>query len=333
VAARILIVSIVGAACLMHAPSAGAVSAQGCAPPPPPVRDIALPRYYADADGSIVDPDLLAKHRGRVEPLAAFLRGVASMADKAVKRPSPGSRSEIGRCAVAWLRHWAAHGAWLGRMGSKQAEYQRKWDLAGAALAYLKVRSFATADDRAVIEPWLTQWADAARAFFDDPARQRNNHWYWLGLGLGAVGIACDSPRHWDAARAIMHDAARDIAADGSLAHEMTRKGRALFYHAFAAMPLVVLARLAEAKGEDFYAAGGGALHRLVRLTLQGMADPAAFDARAGSPQQRPLKAGAGWFQLYAERFPDRAHPRAEMAASHRWLGGDVTLLGKALAR
>jgi poly(beta-D-mannuronate) lyase len=232
---------------------------------------------------------------------------------------------------VAWIRHWAEAGAWLGTMGTKQAEYQRKWDLAGVSLAYLKVRGFATAADRAVIEPWLRRFADEARTFFDDPARRRNNHWYWLGLALGAVGTAIDSPRHWVEARAIMADAARDVAADGTLPPELARKERALFYHAFSVMPLVVLARLAEARGEDFYALGGGALDRLVTRTIGGLADPGSFDSLAGTRQERHVRPGAGWYQLYARRRGATAGPIVAMPAGHRWLGGDVIVLDTAL--
>ena len=90
----------------------------------------------------------------------------------------------------------------------------------GVALAYVKLKPFATAEQRNVIEPWLQRFADAARAFFDDRERARNNHWYWLGLAAAAVGHATDSPRHWEMARDIMRDAARDIGTDGILQKE-----------------------------------------------------------------------------------------------------------------
>ncbi len=191
-------------------------------------------------------------------------------------------------------------------MAQDQAEYQRKWDLAGAALAYIKLKSFASAEQRRVIEPWLMRFADAARAFFDDPKHKRNNHWYWLGLAVGATAIATDSDRHWQMARGIMADAAGDIAADGTLPMEIARGARAIHYHAFAVMPLVVLAELARFKEEDWYAMGDGALHRLVDVTLRGLNDPALFDQLAGVQQQRPVGAGAGWLQIYGASYPDR---------------------------
>lgn len=308
-------------------------AAERCAPPPPPVRDLDLPRFYGDEAGSVVDPKLQAAHKAAVAPLTAFLRQVTSEADKALRQSNPDQQAASASCALDWLATWAKGGAWLGAMSTKQAEYQRKWDLAGAALTYVKLERFASPEQRAAIEPWLQQWADRARAFFDDPARQRNNHWYWLGLGLAATAEATGSTKHWELARGIMKDAAKDIAADGTLAKEMERKARALHYHAFALTPLVVMAEMAAARGEDWYALESGALHRLAAVTLDGIKDPAAFDRRIGTPQERPVNPQAGWLALYHKRFPEKVAPSLpRIPDGHRWLGGDVLALSAALA-
>lgn len=316
----------------LSAPSARA--ADDCPAPPVAVRDLDIPRFYKDAKGTIVDKALLAQHDRALEPLKVFLAQVASNADKSIRRQSPKSQAEAAGCALAWLTAWARDGAWLGRMAQQQAEYQRKWDLAGIALAYLKVRPFATPEDRSVIEPWLIKWADAARAFFDNPERKRNNHWYWLGVGIAATAIATDSERHWAIARGIMGDAARDITADGLLPMEMERGPRALYYHVFSAMPVVVLAELGAAKGEDWYALGGGAVHRLVTTTLAGLKDPSAFQTATGVEQEDDPNTRAGWLQLYAARFPARVPPEKdwpEVKPGHRWIGGDAMALAVAL--
>ncbi len=305
---------------------ASLAEAAPCPAPPPPVRDLAPPRFYGDAKGSKVDAELQRQHKEAVEPLTAFLRRVVADTDKAVARRD----AAAARCPMAWIEAWAAAGAWLGRMGTRQAEYQRKWDLAGVALAYVKLRPYADPRQRAVIEPWLGKFAGVARAFFDDPARTRNNHWYWLGLGMAAVSLATDDARQWDAARGIYRDAMKNIAADGTLPLELAREGRALHYHAFAVTPLVAMAELAGLRGEDWYSLEGGALHRLVRLTYDGLADPAVFDRLAKHAQERPPGMGAGWLTLYEDRFPGRLphasadRPRPEVPDKHRWLGGDV---------
>jgi poly(beta-D-mannuronate) lyase len=314
--------------------SATGARADVCPRTPPAVKDLNLPRYYIDAEGSIVDQKLLAKHRALVKPLTEFLRHVASEADKSIKRSSPVSADEAALCALQWLTGWAAQDAWLGTMAGNQDEYQRKWDLAGVSLAYLKIQSRATPEQRAVIEPWLIRFADAALKFFDNRERKRNNHWYWLGLGLGATALATGSEPHWLAARGIMQDAVLDIRADGLLPLELERKARALHYHVFAMMPLIVLAEIGQSRGEDWYSLSDGALHRLVEVTIKGLNDTDTFDVLAGEPQEQPVETGAGWLELYGRRFPERLPTNGlpDVPLGHRWLGGDTTVLARVLS-
>ena len=306
-----------------------AARAEECPAVPPPVTDLALERFYEDSAGSIVEPARMEEHKARTAPLVEFIGTVTKLADRAHQQRS--SPTATIACALSWLRAWAEGGAYLGKIEGKQSEAQRKWDLAGAALGYLKLKKWASADDRKVIEPWLIKVADAAFAHFDDKTIKRNNHWYWMGLGLGAVGIAAESDAHWQRAKSIMTDASRDITAEGTLPLEMAREGRALYYHAFAVMPLVALAELGASRGEDWYALNDGALHRLVAKTTEGLNDPAIFDTLAGVAQQRPVKPGAGWVSLYDARFMGRLKFRPEQPNKHRWLGGQVDVLGKVL--
>jgi poly(beta-D-mannuronate) lyase len=316
------------AAIALIASSAAALA--DCPAVPPPVVDLALERFYEDSAGSIVEPTRMEEHKAQTAPLVEFLGHLVRQADKAHQQRS--SPTDTAACGLSWLRGWANGGAYLGKMDGKQAEAQRKWDLAGSALSYLKLKRWATADDRKAIEPWLIKVADSARAHFDDISIKRNNHWYWMGLGLAAVGLAADSDAHWQQAKAIMTDAANDITADGTLPLEMAREGRALYYHAFAVMPLVALAELGASRGEDWYALGNGALHRLVAKTAEGLNDPAIFDILAGVAQQRPVKPGAGWVALYCARFIGRLKLKPEQPSKHRWLGGQVDVLRKVLA-
>jgi len=304
-------------------------STAACSPPPPPVRDLDLPRFYGDDEGSKIDPELARRHKAAVAPLTDFLRQVVAETDKAARRAD----EKAARCALDWIAAWAKGEAWLGNMGTKQAEYQRKWDLAGVALAYLKLKRHATPAQRKLIEPWLVHFADTVQTFQLAPGRKRNNHLYWLGLGLAATAVVAESPRHWEAARAIMTEALGHVQRDGTLRLELERGQRALHYHAFALTPLVVMAELAALRGENWYGAAGGPLDRLVGRTLAGIDDPASFATLAGVVQEEPTGRGYGWLTLYRARFPDRL-PKAlpEVPEAHRWLGGNVRLLGQSFA-
>jgi len=303
-----------------------------CPPPPQPIADLDIPAFYANAKAGTHEPDQRKRHDDAVRPLITYLAQVTATADRAVLAADGTDRRVAAACAVTWLAAWARGNAWLGRMSSAQSEYQRKWDLAGASLAWLKVRPLAPAEERERIDRWLERWADAALAVFDDPRVERNNHWYWLGPGLAATALATGSERHRTAARRIMADAARDIGPDGTLKRELARGGRAIHYHAFAVMPLVVLAELGAAMGDgDWYALNDSALHRLVEVTSKGLAEPALFAKLAGVPQQPNPGTGAGWAQLYERRFPGRVTLPA-MKSADRWLGGDVTALLRVLS-
>ena len=312
---------------------AAAAARIDCPPPPEAVSNLNLPGYYKDKAKSVVDPTAQSRKRAAVKPLKDYLNALSRLVDRAVLARPQTRRAGFGHCAIYWLRAWAEGGAYLGTMSSKQAESQRKWDLAGLALAYLKVRRYAGPVDRKAIDPWLQEIADRTRAIYVSPGKIRNNHWYWLGLGLGAVGLATKSERHWSEARNIMRDAANDIDPDGFLPRELKRGKRALHYHTFSAMPLVTLAELAEARQENWYAFGNGALHRLVKATANALVNPQRLEDAAGAGQERPLRSRAGWLQLYRSRFPDRSLPPDTPAAKarHRWLGGDVMALSRVL--
>lgn len=303
--------------------------AEDCPAVPPPAVDLTIERYYEDGAGSVVEPTRMEAQKAQVAPLAEFTGFITKKADRAWQQRS--SPKDTIACGLAWIKGWAQGGAYLGKVSSKQAESQRKWDLAGTALAYVKLRRWASPEDRAVIEPWLAKWADAARGAFDDPGVKRNNHWYWLGLAQMGVALATDDAKRWQMAKDIFQDALADITPEGTLPMEMARKGRALHYHVFAAEPLVVMAEIAAARGEDWYALKDGALHRLVKTTADGLADPKRFDVLAGETQQTPVKPGYGWAQLYRAHFFDRMPDAIEQAAGHRYLGGDTGVLLRAL--
>lgn len=323
---------------LLCATGAGAW-ASDCADLPPPSKDIALERYYRSDSKSVVDPEKQARHAAEVAPLRAFLRQVSQSADASWQAGSPAAQTAAGRCAIAALIYWAEGRAYLGHIGSKQAEYQRKWDLAGLALAYLKVRHHARPAEHETISAWLTEISVRADRFQRAPGRAANNHAYWLALGVGAVALATRSDALWQTASDWFGRALSDIADDGTLPLELVRGERALHYHVYSVMPLIALAELAEARGENWYARQNGALHRLVSVTVAGLKDPVQFDRRAGVPQERPVVARAGWAYLYDRRFPRNRFKRAGISLEltrktrHRLFGGDVRVLLDALAK
>lgn len=302
--------------------------AAACAPAPVPVIDITSNRFYSDAAHSIPDPALVEKRKAAVKPLEDFRLEVTRFASRGLA----GNR-DWSLCAGRWLASWAEGGALLGRMNSNQAHYERRWAVAGLAMAYLIVKAELPAADRATIEPWLIRVADAVAADSLLQTRNPNNLVYWGGAALGAVASATGHTGHWASARRIYREALTHIQADGALLREMGRGRLALHYHNFAIRPLTILAELSERRGEDGYGHKDGAIHRLAAITFAGFSDPAGMARRAGT-EQRPLDRGAlGWLVFYEKRFPGRlAGARAILEGKDIWdslTGGNMTLLAR----
>jgi poly(beta-D-mannuronate) lyase len=239
---------------------------------------------------------------------------------------------DAGRCAVAWLDHWAIGGAMQGRMinerGDTQAQFERKWMLAGLSLAYLKVRDLATPEQAQHIAPWMQDIADQSLALFDSPKHKRNNHYYWVGLAVMGTAVATDSKPHLDKARAVFDKALGDINDDGTLPMEMDRAGMALHYHNFALAPLVLMADLAKLKGEDWYARRDGRLHLLIDRVASGIDNPAWFQQQTGV-KQKPVEGPVACWALMAGK-PGIA-PAGACRYNH--FGGSVKLLAAMTAQ
>ncbi|MEO1205751.1 MAG: alginate lyase family protein [Pseudomonadota bacterium] len=323
--------AVVLASVLSPASIAGACPAQSLEP----VTDFRLERFYTDARSSQVRADIRAANRAQSRPLKMFLNRIADVSDRAVLH---GDRV-AAECGLNALLKWTRADAMAGPMPTKQSEHHRKWALSGLALAYLKLKPFASLEARAGIEPWLQNLAGDAQAVFADGKTTRNNHYYWLGLAVGAVGLATDMPHYWDAARVILERGLDDIDEDGHLPMEMARGRKALHYHVFAVTPLAVLTWLTAEKGQPVSPARQRALTRLVESTLAGVRAPDLFSDKAGTaqdlPSDRPNFAGYGWPALLTFR-PSKVDAVASLPAygrRHRWLGGDIRALMAAVQK
>jgi poly(beta-D-mannuronate) lyase len=312
---------------------AAAAAGFRCLPAPAPVQHINANRYYTDTASSIIDPALRQQNELAVKPVDDYLRNFSRMTDLYAQSGAPA----VAACALDWLHVWAQGEAMLGTMSSSQAEYHRKWTLAGVALNYLKIRDDATLDParRHAVDAWLRKLAHAVRPFFDDPRRTRNNHLYWVGLAVGASGVAIDDQALFDWGVGVYREGVRQITSEGTLPLELVRRSRAAHYHNFALAPLVMIAELGAANGLDLYAEAGGALHRLAELTVNGMVDPAYFESAARAKQGTPPRGGElAWIEPYMSRFPNARLPvkwKEEIMrvrpVTYARLGGNLTAL------
>ncbi|MBV8667109.1 MAG: alginate lyase family protein [Burkholderiaceae bacterium] len=303
-----------------------------CPAAPPAVRDIKAQGYYEDKAGSIVDEQKKRENEEMTRPLNDFLRQVTNMTDSfAAERDEA-----VARCALDWMAGWAQGGALLGKMvrvNNDQSYYMRKWTHGGLAITYLRLSEHATPEQRAQIEPWLKRVALADLAFFDDPKKSRNNHYYWTGVGVMATAVATGDKGLLRAAADIYQAGVNDIQDDGSLPMEMRRAQKALHYHNFALDPLVIMAEMARVNGMDWYAYQEHRIDRLADRVADGFRDSAWFTQQAGVAQEEK-KPGvdSGWVEFYRLRAPhperfDDVHKAGPFVDSRA--GGNMTAMAQ----
>jgi poly(beta-D-mannuronate) lyase len=297
----------------------------------PVSHDLTMDGFYRtdDPTHSIVDPVRMAAYTRAAEPVKEAGRQIVKAADT---YRQTGSRA-AAQCVVDRTLALAKADSFTGRMSSQQSYYVQGWIGGAIAIAYLKVEGsgLVKPQQTAVVAPWLMKVGAATRSFYDPRTAKgeaQNNHDYWAGVELAAIGILANDRADFDWGIHTYHVGVGMIRPDGTLPLEMERGARALHYHLYALAPLVMLAEFGAANGMDLYGVDGGALHRLVKVCVAGMADPTPFATATGVQQESegvPSGDQIGWAPPYVKRFPNAALSRYIAAApslSVPYLGG-----------
>ena len=295
--------------------------------------DLVTDGFYRldDPTHSIIDPVRQEAYRKSSDGV----KGVGiSIVKEADDYRTSGSR-KAAQCAMTQILTLAQEHALAGKMSSNQAYYVQGWVVGAVAIAYLKIRelNIATPQQAETITEWFQSVGQQTMGYYDGHKKvghgdSQNNHLYWAGLELAAIGVAANNRDDFNWAIATYDIGTGKIQPDGTLPLEMARGSRALHYHLYALAPLVLLAEFGEANGIDLYAHANGSLHRLVNVSVAGLQDPTPFAKVAGVQQEVPRKINAdqiGWAPPYLRRFPNPALERMVQASpnlSVYYLGG-----------
>lgn len=285
-----------------------------CPALPPLPRDIVAYDYYSDARKSVPDAARLNAYRQAAAPFDRTMTQAERAADFYLKT---GSRAAAA-CVLQILDASARSHAITGAMVSNQSYYVQGWTLGALAVTWLKVRnsSAVTPAERTAIPRWLVQVAHSTQSYFSarhakNTKDGRNNHFYWAGFAVMSAAIAADNRHLYNWGIMTYSDGVGQITPDGTLPLEMVRGRRALHYHLFAAAPLVTMAALAEANGQNLYAMHHAALPRLIARCVSGLQNNSWFAQQTGSPQDEPgprlLSSDVAWMRPYARRYPNPA--------------------------
>jgi poly(beta-D-mannuronate) lyase len=274
--------------------------------------DLTTDGFYRldDPTHSIIDPVRQAAYNKSSNPVKAAGMAIVTAADD---YRTAGSR-QAAQCAMSQIVAMAQEKSLTGRMSSSQAYYVQGWVVGAIAIAYLKVRETGDATPQQVetIAKWLHSVGQQTKGYYDDHKKsggdKGNNHLYWAGVELAAIGVAANNRSDFDWAMATYDNGVDQIRPDGTLPLEMARGGRALHYHLYALAPLVLLAEFGAANNLDLYGHANGAIHRLVNVSVAGLRDPAPFAKATGIQQEVPKRPNGdqiGWAPPYVRRFPN----------------------------
>jgi poly(beta-D-mannuronate) lyase len=295
--------------------------------------DLTTDGFYRldDPTHSIIDPVRQAAYNKSSNPVKAAGMAIVTAADNYRTTGSP----QAAQCAMARIVAMAQDRSLSGKMSSSQAYYVQGWVVGAIAIAYLKVREtgIATPPETRTIADWMQSVGEQTKGYYDSHKRAghgdgQNNHFYWAGVELAAIGVAADDRKDFNWAMATYDNGVDQIQQNGALPLEMARGARALHYHLYALAPLVLLAEFGEANHLDLYAHANGSIHRLVNFSVAGLHDPAPFVKATGVQQEVPKTVSGdqiGWAPPYVERFPNPALEQMIQAApnlSVYYLGG-----------
>jgi len=294
--------------------------------------DLTTAGFYADSKGSIIDP---VKWKAYAESSGPVKKLGNEAVDAADAFRATGSR-QAAECVLTLEKTAALDKALTGKMSSNQAYFVQGWVAGALAIALLKVRGSGLIDraDTALIADWLKTVSAQTMDFYDKrdaaaPGGNGNNHLYWAGVQVAAVGIAANDRKLLDWAVDAYRNGIRQITPEGTLPAEMRRGQRALHYHLYAAAPLVYIAEFGEDNGIHLYAEDNYALKRLVDRSIAGLDGSGYFDKATGIkqdlPDGPPSAEAIGWAKVYVHRFPDPAIAALLAKApslSYMYLGG-----------
>ncbi|WP_269582914.1 alginate lyase family protein [Roseibium sp. Sym1] len=287
---------------------------------PQPVRTLELGSIYSSADESrsTIDPDNKRRYQAAIKDTRAYLSFVTKNASNYTQ--TDGNRLDDAACALAALDLWARADA-LSDLKTRQSFLSMTRIIAGSAVAYMQVRpAVRLLDfDTAEIDKWLVRLAEATIPVYTesgDRRSNRQNHRYWGGFAVAAVGVAVGRKDLLEFGYDSYKLGVCQVTADGALPLELDRRKKARDYHLHALAPLLMLASLTEANGYEAYSLCGNALRRLVRFSLDSIADPSRMEELSGERQVKLPREENGlirgdriaWLEVYLMKYPeDRA--------------------------
>ncbi|HLT14570.1 MAG TPA: alginate lyase family protein [Marinobacter sp.] len=251
-----------------------------------------------------------------------------------------GDGSAALNCVIDNLDAWASSDALLTDDINHVGQAVRKWALAAAANAYLRIKASSpeTAIDAAKsrrIEDWFLRLSDGVRDYYTDrDPRKVNNHDYWAAWAVLSSAVATQDCGDWNWSLAKFDEAMAQINDEGYLPRELSRKTRALEYMNYAMQPLTMIAVFAEVNGNSVHDRYQDVFPGMVRNVVAGLEEPSRIETITGE-EQVVNGLYESWALAWMEPWQATWGPLEGMSAfldEHRpmkstRLGGDISYL------
>jgi hypothetical protein len=249
-----------------------------------------------DSSKSSIDDDALAARDKTVQPIRNSIRMLTNIAY--AQSSNPAVMQARAECVLHNADRWAAANA-LTEMRSVDAYLSRDRWVAEIALAvqYASERVEITSQREALYSSWLGTIADDTINAYSlrlGPKSKTNNHRYWAGLSVAAIGFLISDEKFKTWGNTSFEIGACQVDKDGFLPAELSRGERALDYHVYALRPLAAIVKLAAHHNEPARLKCLDGFKRLTMMTRDALRDPSEF-ARAAGLRQIPTSQEASY--------------------------------------
>lgn len=261
----------------------------GCTDIPVPPRVLETYSKYdqSDRSRSVINAAAHSERKRIVQPIRNSVRAITVLAQR-VSANGEQSRQHMD-CLLRNMDRWAMAGA-LTAMKTSDAVLSRDRWVAEIALvlAQLKQRYDFGPKRSALYKDWLHSIAQStvdAYSYRLGPKSKTNNHRYWAGLAVAAIGVFSDDETFSRWGWRSFEIGACQVDKNGYLPLELARGSRALEYHLYALRPLAALYNLRNdfRSTVEFQCFDG--FERLRDATLRSLQNPNAFENYAGVRQ------------------------------------------------
>lgn len=312
-----------------------------CPTPPAPFTASLIfeSKYGDDTNGKDnIDPVHQQHYENATKSIRTYEKQLVEFSEIIVQSTNPGPA--MG-CMVRWYKLWAESNSLSDTEANPIGKAVRKWALASASSAWLRVKLMpnspmksVSVSDLKLIEKWLKSLAFQVVIDYSNRSIDKmNNHDYWAAWAVMASAVIINDSDLYNWSASVYKRAISQIDTEGYLPNELARDTRALSYHSFAMQPLAMLHVFLMANNNPAAKIGNDRFTLLATRIFTGFKNPELFEKKTSHKQilDSSLMNTLAWiepfnysFAFFSKKFPQFKTIRPFTSSR---MGGDMTYL------